>query len=410
MRKAIISLIFLMTPLLAGPAWAADASVLQEGAPDQYVVVPGDTLWGISGRFLKDPWRWPDLWRMNQEQLRNPHRIFPGDVIVLDRTGGEVQLRLLRAGEPGAEAAAAAAAAAAAGTPTAAPPRDTLKLSPKVRAEPLADKAIPAISPSVIEPFLSRPLVVGKDELESAPSVLATQENRVVIGAGNVAYAEGISRDKGDFWQVFRRAEPLIDPDTDEILGYQATYLGEARVIKSGDPATLEITRSAQEIYAGDRLLPAAKEIPVFSYVPRAPSKPVQGRIMSTYPNNLGETGPLGIVTLSKGSRDGLEVGHVLAIHRSQSTLRYATRMAPLYGREGLSLSDSPRTYYDERLPPRDAPLYERGRPIDPDEAKKLPDERYGLVMVFRTFDRASFGLVMNASRPVEVNDLVTNP
>ncbi len=404
MRKAIISLILLMTPLAPAPARAADASALQEGAPDRYVVVPGDTLWGISGRFLKDAWRWPEVWRLNQEQLRNPHRIFPGDVIVLDRTGAEVQLRLLRADDPAAAAAAAAAA------PPGVLPRDTVKLSPRTRAEPLADKAIPAIPPSAIEPFLSRPLVVGRDELDSAPFLLATQENRVAIGAGSVAYAEGIDSEKGLDWQLFRRGDALIDPDTDETLGYQATYLGDARVIRRGNPATLEITRSAQEIYAGDRLLPAAKERPTFSYVPRAPSKPVRGRIMSTYPNNLGETGPLGIVTLSKGSNDGLEVGHVLAIYRSQTTLRYATRMAPLYGREGLSGSDSPRAYYDQQITPRDAPLYERGRRITVDEARKLPDERYGLVMVFRTFDRASFGLVMNASRPVEVNDVVTNP
>lgn len=405
MRKAIISLILLMTPL--APALAADASALQEGAPDQYIVVPGDTLWGISGRFLKDPWKWPELWRMNQEQLRNPHRIYPGDVIVLDRSGAELQLRLLRSGEPAAVAAAAAAPAAAGAPPVAA--RDTVKLSPRVRAEPLADKAIPAIPPSVIEPFLSRPLVVGQDELDSAPFVLANQENRVAIGAGNVAYAEGLGYDKGDLWQVFRRGDALIDPETNEILGYQATYLGEARVIRRGDPATIEITKSAQEIYAGDRLLPAAKENPTFSYVPRAPWKPVRGRIMSTYAS-LGETGPLGIVALSKGSKDGLEVGHVLAIHRSQSTLRYGTRMAPLYGEQGLTADDSPRSYYSEEITPRDAPLYQRGRRITEEEAAKLPDERFGLVMVFRTFDRAAFGLVMQASRPVAVNDLVTNP
>ncbi len=402
MRKAIISLILLMTPL--APALAADASALQEGAPDQYIVVPGDTLWGISGRFLKDPWKWPEVWRMNQEQLRNPHRIYPGDVIVLDRTGAELRLRLLKGDDPAAIAAAAAAAAA-----PAAPPRDTVKLSPRVRAEPLADKAIPAIPPSAIEPFLSRPLVVGQDELDSAPVVLANQENRVAIGAGNVAYAQGLGYDKGDVWQVFRRGDALIDPDTDEILGYQAIYLGEARVIRRGDPATIEITKSAQEIYAGDRLLPAAKEVPTFSYVPRAPWKPVRGRIMSTY-GSLGETGPLGIVALSKGSKDGLEVGHVLAIHRSQSTLRYGTRMAPLYGTQGFAMNDSPRAYYSEEITPRDAPLYQRGRRITEEEAAKLPDERFGLVMVFRTFDRAAFGLVMQASRPVAVNDLVTNP
>jgi hypothetical protein len=404
MRKAIISLILLMTPL--APALAADASALKEGAPDQYIVIPGDTLWGISGRFLKDPWKWPGLWRMNQEQLRNPHRIYPGDVIVLDRSGAEVQLRLLKADDPAAVAAAAAAAAPGAAP---APARDTVKLSPRTRAQPLADKAIPAIPPSVIEPFLSRPLVVGQDELDSAPFVLANQENRVAIGAGNVAYAQGMGYDKGDIWQVFRRGDALIDPDTDEILGYQATYLGEARVIRRGEPATIEITKSAQEIYAGDRLLPAAKEQPTFSYVPRAPWKPVRGRIMSTYAS-LGETGPLGIVALSKGSKDGLEVGHVLAIYRSQSTLAYGTRMAPVYGTQGLAANDSPRAYYREEITPRDAPLYQRGRRITEEDAANLPDERFGLVMVFRTFDRAAFGLVMQASRPVAVNDLVTNP
>jgi hypothetical protein len=289
------------------------------------------------------------------------------------------------------------------------PPRDTIKLSPRLRAEPLADKAIPAIPPSVIEPFLSRPLVVGQDELASAPVVLANQENRVAIGAGNIAYVEGLDPDKGLNWQVFRRGDALIDPETGDTLGYQAVYLGDARVIRRGDPATIEVTRSAQEIYTGDRLLPAAKEIPTFSYVPRAPWRPVRGRVMSTY-GNLGETGPQGIVALSKGSLDGLEVGHVLAIYRSQSTLAFGSRMAPLYGTQGLTANESPRPYYSEDLPTRDAPLYQRGRRITEADAAKLPDERFGLVMVFRTFDRAAFGLVMQASRPVAVNDVVTNP
>jgi hypothetical protein len=239
--------------------------------------------------------------------------------------------------------------------------------------------------------------------------VLANQENRVAIGAGNIAYVENLDPDKGLNWQVFRRGDPLIDPETDEILGYQAIYLGEARVTRRGDPATIEIVKSSQEIYAGDRLLPAAKEVPTFSYVPRAPWRPVRGRIMSTY-GNLGETGPQGIVALSKGSKDGLEVGHVLAIYRSQSTLAFGSRMAPLYGTQGFTMNESPRAYYSEDITPRDAPLYQRGRRITEADAAKLPDERFGLVMVFRTFDRAAFGLVMNASRPVAVNDVVTNP
>lgn len=390
MRKAIISLILLLTPLVS--ALAAEAQDLKEDAPDRYTVVRGDTLWGISGRFLKDVWRWPDVWRMNQEQIRNPHLIYPGDVIVLDRTGADVQLRLLRRGEekPGE------------------PARDAVKISPRIRSEPLA-KAIPSIPPSAIEPFLSRPLVVSQNELDSAPSIIATEENRLAIGANSVAYAEGLTKDKGEVWQVFRRGDALIDPETREILGYEATYLGVAQVRKFGDPSTLEITNSVQEMYVGDRLLPASKEQPVFAYVPRAPGKPVRGRIVSTY-GNLGETGPTGIVALSKGSQDGLEVGHVLAIYRNQSTARYELRMSPLYGRQGFSLSDSPRTYYSETVTPRDGSIYSRGKPIRPEDIAKLPDERYGLVMVFRTFDRAAFGLVMQASRPVAVADHVVNP
>ena len=407
MRNAIISLILLMTPVVQ----AADAPTLREDAPDRYVVVPGDTLWGISGRFLQDPWRWPTVWRMNQEQLRNPHRIFPGDVIVLDRSGAEPVLRLA---DP-SDAAAAAAARDRRGLGDA--PSDVrgnvVKLGPRTRVEPLKDRAVPTIPPSVIEPFLSRPLVVGQNELDSAPRIMATEENRVSIGAGSVAYAQGLldgdSGKRTTVWQVFRRGDPLVDPESNETLGYVAIYLGEARVTKFGDPSTITITRSMQEISVGDRLLPASKEVPVFSYVPRAPWRPVRGRIVSTY-GSLGETGPLGIVALSKGSNDGLEVGHVLAIYRSQSTQRYDVRMSPLYGKQGLTGDDSPRTYYTEELTPRDAPLYQRGQALSVEDAAKLPDERYGLVMVFRTFDRASFGLVMQSTRPVAINDVVTDP
>jgi len=384
MRKTIISLILLMTPFL--PALAADAGALKEDAPDRYIVVPGDTLWSISGRFLKDPWKWPEVWRMNQEQIKNPHRIYPGDVVVLDRSGQQAQLRLVQSQGGG-----------------------TVRLSPRTRVETLKDAAVPAIPPSVIEPFLSRPLVVGPTELDSTPVILATQENRVAIGAGNVAYVTGLTQDKGAVWQLFRRGDALIDPETNEVLGYMAIYLGEARVLKFADQSTIEITKSQQEIYVGDRLLPAAKELPTFSYMPRAPGKPVRGRIVSTY-GNLGETGPAGIVALSKGSKDGLEVGHVLAISRSQSTAQYETRMSPLFGRQGPSGSDKPRTYYSEQLTTRDSPLFEGGKPVRAEDISKLPDERYGLVMVFRTFDRAAFGLVMQASRQVAVNDLVTNP
>jgi len=381
MGKTIISLILLLGPL--GSAFAASSEDLQDAAPDTYTVVKGDTLWGISARFLKQPWRWPELWKMNQDQIRNPHLIYPGDVIVLDRSAREARLRLVQSG--------------------------TVKLSPRVRVEPLAAQAVPSISPAAIAPFLSKPLVVGQDELASAPRIVATQESRVALGAGDIAYVEGLSKDRGAAWQIYRRGDALIDPYTNETLGYEAIYLGEARVRQFGEVSTIDIVNSTQEIYREDRLLPASKELPTFAYVPRAPQKSVKGHIISNY-GSLQETGPMSIVALSKGSKDGLEVGHVLAIYRNQRAARYALRTSPLYGRSGLAGNDSPRPYYGEEITLRDATLYPHPEPIIEEDLARLPSERYGLVMVFRTFDRTAYGLVMEASRQVSINDVVTNP
>jgi hypothetical protein len=381
MRKVIISLILLSTSV--ANAFAASSEDLRGDAPESYTVTRGDTLWSISGRFLKEPWRWPEIWKMNQDQIRNPHLIYPGDVIVLDRSGRDVQLRVSRG--------------------------DTVRLSPRVRVEPLAAKAVPTISPADIEPFLSKPLVVGATELDGAARIIATDEDRVALGAGDVAYVEGVTKEQGAVWSIYRRGDALIDPDTNQALGYLAIYVGEARVQHFGEVSKIEITRSEREVTNGDRLLPAAKEVPVFSYVPRAPAKPVKGRIVSTY-GSLVETGPRSIVALSKGSADGLEVGHVLAIYRTQPGARYALRTAPLWGRSGPSGDDSPRTYYSEQITPRDASLYPARQRITEFDLAKFPSERYGLLMVFRTFDRASFALVMDASRQVSLNDVVANP
>jgi hypothetical protein len=190
MKKAIISLILLLT--FASPALAATPSDLRPDAPERYTVVPGDTLWSIATRFLKSPWRWPELWKMNRAQIRNPHRIYPGDVLALERVGGEVFLRL-----------------------------ETTRLSPRVRVEPLEREGIPAIAPSAIEPFLSKPLIVTATELDGAPRIIATEEDRVALGGGNIAYAEGLAPEDTQ-WQIFRRGDPLIDPENDAILGYVA--------------------------------------------------------------------------------------------------------------------------------------------------------------------------------------------
>ena len=230
----------------------------------------------------------------------------------------------------------------------------------------------------------------------------------MTLGAGDRAFVSGISKEQGDQWQIFRRGDPLIDPENNEILGYEATYLGEARVQKHGKVAEIHITRSAQEIYQDDRLIPLKKQTPVFSYIPHPPTSSIRGRIVSAY-GSLQETGPLSIVALSKGSKDGLEVGHVLAIERSQTSTRYSQRTEALFGRSGITGSDAPRAYHSEPLAPREV-LLPRGETITREGLAELPDQRYGLLMVFRTFDRASFALVMEANRPVTVSDFVTNP
>jgi hypothetical protein len=377
MKKAIISLIFLLS--LSAPGFAASTVDLQPNAPDRYTVVPGDTLWSIAIRFLKDPWRWPELWKMNQGQLRNPHRIYPGDVLVLDRRGTQVTMRL-----------------------------ETSRVGPRVRVEPRDADAIHAIPPSVIEPFLSKPLVVSEKELDASPEIVATQEDRVVLGAGSVAYVKGLAGSKLTRWQIFRRGDPLVDPDTKQVLGYVAIYVGEAELVRTGNITTVEISKAVQEVYRGDRLLPLPPDKPMFGYVPHPPQAKVTGRVISTY-GGLWETGPLSIVALSRGSRDGLEVGHVLALYRDLRSARYAERTEPLWGRTGPSGRDERIPYVPAEIASRTSPLFSTDPPIKASDFD-LPAERYGLVMVFRVFDRAAYALVMQANRPVAVSDLISNP
>lgn len=328
-------------------ALAAKPIQLADSAPDRHVVRPGDTLWGIAAKFIKDPWRWPEIWRMNRDQVRNPHRIYPGQVIVLDRSGP-----YLRFG--GVE-----------------------RVQPKIY-EQSSEEAIPSIPQQAIAPFLSEPLVVEPGELD-LPKIIATQEDRVYVGPGNTAYATGLASD-AKLWQIYRRARPIRDPETREVLGYEAAFLGTARVMKDGEPATLEIVSSKREIGRGDRLAPAS--VPdVITYAPHAPGKAMDGRVVHL-PDNIFEGGRGNIAMINLGTRDGLEVGHVLAIYRN--------------GRRTL-FGSGPTTGYRED-------------PAAPVERYDLPEERYGLLFVFRTFERLSYGLVMDSSRPVARNDFVRTP
>jgi hypothetical protein len=346
----------------AAPVMLAQGDLtLRDSAPDRYVVQRGDTLWSIATKFLNDQWRWPEIWRMNQEQIRNPHLISPGDVLVLDRSVSPPQLRI---GEAPATAVPAPLAPGA------------VKLSPRIYTEDLAARAIPSIAPQAIEPFLTQPLVIEDGGLDKAPRIIAVEENRLNIGQGNIAYVSGFGDADTPVWQVYRAGTPLVDPDSRRTLGFEAVFLGNARVTRSGEPATVEILNSKKEISAGDRLIPAPPPT-IPQYVPRAPTSEVNGRILGLYDALATSVGGRdSIISINRGVRDGLEVGHVLAIHRNV-------------------------VIYDQKDYLRSR---ERSRPI------QLPPERYGLVFIFRTFATVSYALVMESSRPVQSGDIVQNP
>jgi hypothetical protein len=361
--KSITALILFLT---LGAVWAQAPQApltLRPDAPDRYVVVPGDTLWGISQRYTDSPWRWPELWGMNKEQIRNPHLIYPGAVLLLDRARGTISL----AGPgspPGPDAARGE------------PPSGSVRLSPRLRAEALAKQEIPSIPPSAIEPFLTRPLVVEPDGLDKAPTIVATQQDRVILSAGNSAYVRGIGEASEETWYVYRRGNALVDPETEKTLAYEAIYLGTAQLTRPGDPATVVLTSAVQEINAGDKLVPAGQAQPL-NYAPHAPEAQVNGRVISIYGGmgKVGEAGPQQIVSINRGRAHGIEVGHVLALHALGGTVRDVTK-------------------------PRGAP----GSQIT------LPDERSGVLFVFRVFERVSYGLIMQLTQPVKPLDVVRTP
>jgi hypothetical protein len=353
LRKSITTLVFVLGSGLGSGAFPqVPPSELKATAPDRYTVVPGDTLWSISQRYLSAPQRWPDLWNLNRDTIKNPNRIYPGDVLVLDRIKGRLEVI----------------------------PSDTVKLSPRIRMEPSAGTAIPSIPPALIEPYLSRPLVIEPDGLDNAPMIVATEENRVILGAGNVAYARGLSGATEETWHVYRRGKALVDPDDNLTMGYEATFLGSARVRKSGEPSTIEIIAANQEITTGDKLV-AAGQPQILNYTPHAPSGAIRGRVIAIYGGvgTVGEGSRNSVITLNRGKADGLEVGHVLALMRL-----------------GVPVGK-----------PRAAPGYVEPTAVG---TMKIPDERYGLVFVFRVFDRVSYALVMNVSRSVNPLDVVQTP
>ena len=375
-----IALLFacaLSIPALAqqpDPRVSGNVLEIRSDAPDRYTVRKGDTLWGISSKFFHEPWRWPEIWRLNKDEIRNPHLIYPGDVVIFDRATGRLTIQ---------------------------------RVEPRVREEQLAGEAIPSIPPKLIEPFLTRPLVIEHGGLDKAPEIVATELGRYNVGQGGKVYANGISQSDEQLWFVYREGRPIIDPDTDTTLGFEAVNLGVARVVKRGEPSTLVITSGNREITRGDRLVAVGPSV-VFAYIPRKPDRMINARVARisdgefdtrsevygenakgedpwayAVENKVGtfrrEAGPLQIVILNKGAQDGVELGNVLALYRSV-TVSYDKSTGPFY----------------------------MGKPRPADVT--LPEERYGLVFVFRTFQHVSFALVVQSTEPVTPRDVARTP
>ena len=345
---------------------------LAADAPDMYVVKRGDTLWDISGMYLKRPWRWPELWGMNLQAIHNPHLIFPGQTLYLDKTGGVARLRTTASGEP-----------------------ETVRVSPRTRSDSLSDTALPTLKPHLIEPFLAEPLVVDAETLKQAPRIVGTFEERVLMSTGDRIYARGdaanpLRTDPGEprQFRVFRDAIAMKDPLTGDILGYEAQYLGKAVLVRGETfedssngkggmvseyvPASLDITGIKEEIRTGDRLLPAPART-FTSYLPHAPQLDVDARVVSIYGSSaMANAAQNNVVAINLGEQDGIEVGHVLSLMTKGNRVR--------------DVNDGVRTEI------------------------KLPSERNGMVMVFRTFDRVAYALILNVSVPVRVGDRLVNP
>ena len=384
--RFVTSLLVGLTAMMAIAQVQAQAPTpplqIQPNAPDSHTVVKGDTLWGISGKFLKQPWRWPEIWRLNRDQIKNPHLIYPGQVIYLDRNAlGGPRLSLTPPG--GIE------------------PRPTVRIGPQIRSEAREAAAIPSILPSDIEPFMLRNMVIGAETLDAAPQIVKSVGERVAFANKDSIYVVGVKPEMGKVFQLFRKGRELrdttipgrpwyafkyneVDP---QIIGYEAAYLGDATLQREGDVARLEIVRAIQEVQVGDYLIPAPPA-ETLAYIPRAPEQQIDARVM-TLPSGISEAGKTSVVTLNRGKVHGLEVGHVLAAYKPTETFanpRYKDNPLNLVSGWPFTKSSEPKT-------------------LD------IPEERIGLVFVFRVFDNISYGMVMNTGvENVRVGYPLRNP
>jgi hypothetical protein len=350
--------------LLASPVQAAPGCTFRPNAPEQHVVVKGDTLWDIAGNFLEHAWCWPQVWGMNRDEIRNPHLIYPGQTVYFDRAGGRLTLT-----RPGASARADGQEADA-----------VTRLRPQVRAEPAYDGSpVPAIPTAAIGPFLTQALLVDPAQLAQAPRIAAAREDRTTLGEGDRVYVRGDLPSGASVFQVFRPGKALVDPDTGAIVGHEADYLGTARLVAAArggvDVHSFDITGSVREIAIGDRLLaPPAPVVP--NYVPHAPRQPVRARVLALA-GEARHAAQHQVVAVNRGTLDGLDVGAVLQLyHSGQAVPDPASRGFLGFGKERL----------------------------------RLPDESVGNLFIFRVFGHVAYGLVMQVTAPVQVGDVATSP
>ena len=360
MRRFLIISLLCGLGLIEASQANADQIQVQENAPNRYVVVKGDTLWDISGRFLKQPWRWPEIWRLNKEEIKNPHWIYPGDVIVLDRSQTPPRLSI--------EGRNAGPTTAPDGS-TGAPVREDngrVRLSPTVKLLDHAD-AIPSIGYRDIQAFMGHPLVVEARELSEAPKVVAFDGRRTLGTDGEQMFASGPFPAGVRTFQVYHPGPALIDPVTKEVLAYRADYVGSATVTEEGDPARFVLSSGAAEVNIGDRLL-VTNDVAQLNYVPSAPTTDISAQIISIA-DGSEMAARNNVVIISRGARDGLQPGNVLAVYPSREEVGHS-----------------------EVVP------------------ANLPQTRSALLFVFRTFDRVAYALIVQSQRPVNVPDFVRNP
>lgn len=381
-NKNLFGLLFL---LVISQPLSADTLAISPDHPESYVVVKGDTLWDISGRFLEKPWFWPEIWDRNP-QIENPHLIYPGDVVSLVYgTDGKPILRVKRG----------------AGVRTG---RSVVKLSPSVRSTPIT-QAIPTIPLDAISQFLNGVVVATEEQIDSAPYVVSMDRERLMGASDNRIYARGLPADGFKRVGIFRQGKPYNNPESGEMLGYEALHVGSGVVEREGDPATVKITTSNREILSGDRLFEEAKQGTAEAFIPNLPNTDISGTIISVV-DGVTQIGQHNIVVLNLGGKD-VAVGDVLAVYQKGATVRDNLSKSaefPYIGPDGKTASSG----LDE-----DIDLFVEGIrryfTKDNGELVTLPDERAGVVMIFRTFDRVSYALVMEASRAIHLHDYVTN-